>query len=335
MRFAVLGAGAVGQLAAWRLSSAGHSMTLVSPRSWGRIASSNDVFKVTRRDGSVSEHSLHVAPDLATALGNAPHGSSPSASSLPSPDALLLCTKSYQTLPALRLPHSPHPIPPSTALILLQNGLGAHEALRAAYPHHVVILGTTTNGAYLTAPNHVAHSGQGETYFGVLPRATHVDKHEQATLDHVITSFAQSEFGAAPDASILSRLWCKLGVNCCVNALTALLGCRNGALEMLSADADPLIDAISDEVARVARSAGGVDLAAADVRDFTRRTVASTRANWSSMAVDMKRGGGTECDDISGFVVAKGKEVGVEVPVNETLWRLLRCKQALGGKEEK
>ena len=47
-------------------------------------------------------------------------------------------------------------------------------------------------------------------------------------------------------------------------------------------------------------------------------------ANHSSMLQDVERGRPTEIDSINGVIVAEGQRLGVPVPVNEAVWRLVR-----------
>ena len=42
------------------------------------------------------------------------------------------------------------------------------------------------------------------------------------------------------------------------------------------------------------------------------------------MLPDVERGRPTEVDGITGVIVAEGKRLGVPVPMNEVVWRLVR-----------
>jgi 2-dehydropantoate 2-reductase len=68
--------------------------------------------------------------------------------------------------------------------------------------------------------------------------------------------------------------------------------------------------------------------ATAQAEDVARRTA----ANRSSMLQDISRGAPTEVDAINGAVADAGERLRVPVPVNRTLWRLVRAAVAAAGK---
>ena len=120
-----------------------------------------------------------------------------------------------------------------------------------------------------------------------------------------------------------SLLWGKLAVNCAINALTALLRVPNGEL-LARPDAAAVMDEAATECAAVAR-ARGIPLPFADAAAQARSVAAHTASNRSSMFQDILRGAPTEIDAINGAVAQAGARLGVAVPVNTTLWRLVRA----------
>ncbi|GAB6943294.1 ketopantoate reductase family protein [Vulcanisaeta sp. JCM 14467] len=55
------------------------------------------------------------------------------------------------------------------------------------------------------------------------------------------------------------------------------------------------------------------------------RVAEATRDNYSSMLQDILNRRKTEVDYINGAIVLRGREVGVDAPVNYTLWLLVRA----------
>ncbi|MDR1727636.1 MAG: 2-dehydropantoate 2-reductase [Acidobacteriota bacterium] len=202
---------------------------------------------------------------------------------------------------------------PGGVALTLQNGLGNVEALGVR-----AWAGVTSEGATSLAPGVVAHRGAGETCVAA-PDGSHAG----LTADAVAGLFRRAGFAAracSPERAE-GLVWGKLAVNCGINALTALCGATNGELLHRRASA-ALMERAASECAAVARARGialPFDDAAAAVRAVARRTA----GNRSSMLQDVARGAQTECDAINGAVAREGRRLGVPVPVNEALWRMM------------
>jgi 2-dehydropantoate 2-reductase len=118
-------------------------------------------------------------------------------------------------------------------------------------------------------------------------------------------------------------LWSKLVVNAAINPLTALLRIPNGELLARPA-ARTLMAAVATEAAAVA-ACFGQSLTYRDPVAAAEAVAHRTASNTSSMLQDVLRGAPTEIDAICGAIVAAGEECGVPVPVNRTLWLLVRA----------
>nr|WP_290702731.1 2-dehydropantoate 2-reductase [Halomonas sp. UBA3074] len=114
-------------------------------------------------------------------------------------------------------------LPPTTPLVLWQNGFLAQPRISQAWPGPV-LCATTTEGAYLTGDDGVAHAGRGHTFVGDLNNQ-HGELAE--TLAQTLT---QAGLSATAVTDIRQRLWQKLAVNAAINPLVALNGVRNGEL---------------------------------------------------------------------------------------------------------
>ncbi|WP_339935822.1 2-dehydropantoate 2-reductase [Vreelandella glaciei] len=114
-------------------------------------------------------------------------------------------------------------LPPTTPLVLWQNGFLAQPRITQAWPGPV-LCATTTEGAYLTGDDGVVHAGRGHTFVGDLNNR-HGELAE--TLSQTLT---QAGLTATAVTDIRQRLWQKLAVNAAINPLVALNGVRNGEL---------------------------------------------------------------------------------------------------------
>ena len=119
------------------------------------------------------------------------------------------------------------------------------------------------------------------------------------------------------DVDIDSALWLKLAVNCVINPLTAVHGCRNGDLARDSA-LGTQVGMLCDEVSHISRAAGFADIAA-NLEATVAAVIASTADNLSSMLQDVTRGSQTEIDYITGYLLQVASQHGIDAPHNRAL----------------
>jgi 2-dehydropantoate 2-reductase len=219
-------------------------------------------------------------------------------------DLAFVLVKSWQTESISR--YLPQYLNPNGLAISLQNGLGNVEQLGPkAFP------GSTAEAAALLGPGHVRAGGSGPTH--VVAPVWVVDLLRSAGLE---------SYGCSSNEA-RSMLWSKLCVSCGINALTALLRVPNGELLNRPTAADLMVRATM-ECASVARAIG-IHLPFADPAAHVKQVAEQTATNKSSMLQDILRAAPTECDAINGAVVREGLRVGIQTPVNEMLWQLIRA----------
>ncbi len=298
MDIVVVGAGAMGCLFGAHLARAGNRVTLV------------DVDPATVRALGERGVRLHQGE----AVEEVPVGAASPGEPLPAPALVLVFVKAPHTrsaLPAVRTL-----LGPETRVLTLQNGLGAADVLAEAVPADRLLVGTTAQGATLLGPGEVRHGGRGDTVLGPYRGA-----------DPFAAAVAEALAGSGLPTRAVDDpwpwVWRKLAVNCAINPVTALAGIRNGLVAQAAHAADLVFDVV-EEVVRTARACG-TDLG--DARSLADQVLAIARAtasNRSSMGQDVDRRARTEIDYINGAVVREADRRGVDVPVNRTLWRLIR-----------
>ena len=199
---------------------------------------------------------------------------------------------------------------PSGAAVTLQNGLGNLETLAAALGPERATLGVTTQGATLLGPGRVREGGRGPIVLA-----------DDSRLAMLMDRLCAAGFEVRTAADVASLVWGKLIVNAAINALTALLRIPNG--ELLNR---PSALALADEAAREAAAvaaAKGIALPFPDPVARAREVMRLTAHNHSSMLQDVLRGAPTEVEAINGAVAREARVLGLQAPVNETLWRLV------------
>ncbi len=240
-------------------------------------------------------------------------------------DLVILTVKSYDTRDAIE---QVRPLVTGNSLVLVaQNGYGNYETVAATVGKEHSLVGRVIFGSKL--------QGMGRAEVTVIADAVRIGQPDGAVLEErcreIASAINAAGIPAEYAANITAVLWDKILYNAALNPLGAILECTYGQLAE-SADARPLMDAVIDEIFDVARS-HGILLNwknAQEYRDhFYARLVPPTAKHYPSMYYDMKAGKRLEIDALNGAIVKLAKEEGIAVPVNETITRLVKAKEAL------
>lgn len=302
MRFAVLGAGALGSVLAGTLARE-HDVALVGHESPHLDAVGRNGLRVERPDGSVETHSIEASTDHSQVAGA---------------DVLVIAVKAYDTGTAMQDVEGSLS---ESDVLTLQNGLGNLETIAEYVPRGRVIGGSTTIGAYVAEPGLVRHTGWGRTAIG-----RPWDGNDQ-TVESVATSFRDVGFETSVEPDIHREIWQKVLVNVGINPITALTRRPNGEL-LDGGPGQRLLEAAVAEAHRVA---------AAEGHEFDEDPLARTESvaretgpNRSSMLQDITQGSRTEIEALNGAVVERAADHGIDVPVNRTLVDLVRLLEGRG-----
>lgn len=221
---------------------------------------------------------------------------------------LLICTKAFQAEAAFNA--IKQRLAPNAEVILLHNGMGPQQHLASEYPDVHIWAATTTEGAHLALSDtafQLTHAGYGETRYGPL---NHSPSH--SILPAPLFQLTNP---------ILPWLWRKLAINAAINPLTALYGCRNGALLNLPGARQKMVQ-ICAEVTDVA-AACNIDLQT-PLFDSACAVTKATAANYSSMLQDIQQQHPSEIDQITGFICQKAQTLGLSTPANLSILKRIR-----------
>lgn len=296
----IVGTGALACLFAARLSKAGVHVQILGTWVEGLRALRLYGVRLVDLDGEEASFSVRVvaSPQECTGVRCA-----------------LVLVKSWQTGRAAKALSKC--LAPDGLALTLQNGLGNRERLVDVLGAERVALGVTTVGATMLGPGHVRQAGEGHISLGALPSLGELPSWLEAagfTLEYV------------PDTEGL--LWGKLLVNAAINPLTGLLRVPNGEL-LRREPSRTLMGLTAKEAAGVARKKG-INLPYIDPVKVVEEVARKTALNRSSMYQDIQRGARTEIDAICGAIVSEGERVGAPVPINRTLWQLVRALEMEG-----
>jgi len=279
MSWHVLGAGSLGSLWATRLLRAGVQVQLIL-RDPQRLAAYRQAGGLTLVEaGQASLHAI-AASDLSD----------------PAPIArLLLACKAYDAAEAIAA--VAHRLAPGAEVILLQNGLGSQDDVAQQLPGRRCLPASSTEGAFRDGDWRVVFAGQGHTWIGD-PR--------DATPPAWLSDLQRGQIPHTWSPDILARLWRKLALNCAINPLTVLHGCRNGELVRHCHE----VEALCAELVQLLIGSGQAE-AARDLHHEVWRVIEATAANYSSMYQDVAAGRRTEISYLLGYACAAAEGAGL------------------------
>ena len=301
MKVCVIGAGAIGSLFA------------------AHLATVTDVSVLTRRNEhaeALNQHGLKVSGRhdftvRVTAVAEA--------SELPEFDLGIIATKATGVTGAAASLAGRFP---GATIMTVQNGLGAEEIVRAQGSWPLVSAVTFMSGTK-HSDTHVEYILDTPTWLGPYAGSSYERAQEIAQL------LLDAGLEAEAMADLRPAQWSKLVFNATVNGVSALTGLPHDA--HFAAEAEPsdlghLVHDLVDEGKRVAEAAG-VEL----YDDPWEMNVLATRrgsAHYPSMLEDVEAQRPTEVELINGALVREARSHGVEAPLQEAVYALVRGREA-------
>lgn len=304
IRVAVLGAGAVGCYYGGMLARAGHEVVLI-----GRELHVT-AFRASGLRFEARTFDEHVAVHADTEAG-AVRGAR----------LVLFCVKSTDTDTAAGQ-IAPH-LDAHAIVLNLQNGVdnAARIASRIGRPVIPAVVHVATE---MAGPGHLKHHGRGELTIGALE--TPVPQALQEALEWVQRGFEAAGVPVAISDNIQGALWGKLAINCAYNAVSALGQAPYGRMIDSVGIRDVMREATTEVLAVAA--ACGVRMAT-DTLERVMGIAATMQGQRSSTAQDIARGRPTEIEHLNGAIVREAAKHGIPVPVNRTLYALVKLVEAM------
>jgi 2-dehydropantoate 2-reductase len=323
-KLAVLGAGAIGSTIGAYLTRAGRDVTLIDPWAAHVEAMRRDGLKVTAQD---EEFTVRVK---AVHLGDV-------CSIRERFDAVFLAVKSYDSVWAAQF-IAPY-LRPEGVLVSAQNSI--NEDWLAPVIGYTRTLGcVVTLGAGLYEPGHVLRtSSPARPSFALGELSGMITPRVQA-----LAALLAPVGAARTTTNLWGERWAKLILNSMGNALAGITGLNSAELRA-SPDVFAITVRIAAEALQVAERLGvqveplgGIppqaylDAARGEGREELRQTWMergrSIGTGRPSLLQDVLKGRRTEADDLNGYVVRKGRAVGVPTPMNEAVAELARRLEA-------
>jgi 2-dehydropantoate 2-reductase len=230
-------------------------------------------------------------------------------------DAVIVLVKSRATEAAFRLIHPA--LEGRPLLVTLQNGMGNEETLERLSDLDVAH-GVSFEAARYDGPGRVHHLVHGEdSWLG--PARGRVES--VAWLGELMTrSGIPTKVVADPRGAI----WSKFIFNSVMNPVGAIVMGVNAARFNVP-EVRALIDDMAAECIRVAEAQGiKLEFDPLYLVKKIRAGEAPLTQHCGSMAQDIEAGRETELEAMTGYVVRKAKELGVPVPVTESVYRMAK-----------
>lgn len=304
MKTVVIGGGSVGLLLAARLQLGGVGAELITRSEAQAIQLNEKGVTICTIDGN--QQTVHLI-------------ARPFTHQLPPADYYLLAIKQpdlLTVLPGLRS------IPPTARVIALQNGIGHQEILAEALHDNPLFFAVNTEGAHRLSATEVAHTGTGTLRIGPWNN----DKPKDLLLQRFIEAAAAASIPALYVEEISGFVWRKVIANAVINPLTTLFEVTNGELLQSSVTLTTMRQ-VFEEAAAIATCFGQkID---EQVWQELLSICRSTSRNHSSMLQDFWHGKPTEIEAINGYLVNKGKELGMMTPMNDALRKGILLKSSL------
>ena len=304
MKFAVIGAGAVGGFYGALLAKSGNEVAFVA-RGAHRDKIAADGLQILSAPDSVGAFTVKCQVETDPAkIGPV--------------DLVILAIKTYsnaETLPTLQPLFGPQ-----TSIITLQNGVDTADELASFFGKERVLGGATYIAASIDAPGVIRHTGThrrivfGE-YFDAKPELSP----RVAALKAV---FEAADIQTEAVTDIQTRVWEKFIYLAPMAAFTAASRLPIGPVWHDEFTREMFLSAV-DEVERVAR-ASGIAVAEGQRHRITAYTANVPASMRSSLLIDLAQGKKIEVEALQGSVVRRGAKAGVPTPIMSALYAVLK-----------
>ena len=232
---------------------------------------------------------------------------------LPRPDLIVLAVKAYDLDEVLT--QIEPVLTDQTVILTLQNGIDTEDRLLARLQRDCVVGGVAYIYSKIAEAGVIDHYKKGAVAIGEFMG------YESDRLLKIRDVFASANIPCHLSKDIRRSKWEKMCWNCVFNPITVLID-DHVARALDHPEMTGVIRQIVGEVAAIS-AAMKVPLPL----DMPERVVKATqeiRDIHTSMYDDWKAGRRTEIDYLNGFIVQKGRELGIPTPVNEALTAMIK-----------
>ena len=230
-------------------------------------------------------------------------------------DLVLITTKAYDTMRAAQSIR--HLVEKGAYVMPVQNGIGTETMVAEILDTTRVLRATTCMGALMQPPGVVTATGRGITEIGTKY------SENMEMVSKVADLLQEAGFNVRASENIDGVVWTKTIVNCGINPVGALTDMTNGQIHN-NMVLRHLVIRLVKETAAVAEALG-VELTTDDPVRYALGTAKATSENINSMLQDIRNRKRTEIDSITGAVIRIAQELGIETPISEAIYSLVKA----------
>ncbi len=299
MKFAILGAGAVGGYFGARLAEAGEDVTFMA-RGAHLEAIRSTGLRIESENGDAHIHPAQASDDPAE-VGPV--------------DYVLFAVKLFQTEETAGF--AKPLVGPNTTLVALQNGVECANVLSAVHGKEKVLNGTSYIAAVIAEPGLIRQTGTFASFAFGEQDGTMSDRGQRL-------KEAADKAGLNPtySSNVESLVWMKFLLIATMSSITTSTRKPIGELRD-DPDIQPVIVASLEESIAVGR-AMGVDLPENAMEQQLKRIAEFPAAMVASMYHDLHANKPTELEWMSGAVRRFGKQCGIPTPTHDAFYAILK-----------
>jgi 2-dehydropantoate 2-reductase len=234
------------------------------------------------------------------------------------PDLVIVAVKTHQL--AVAIEDMRRHVGPRTLIISLLNGIESEEALAGAFGREKVLLAMILGIDAVREGNRTWFSGAGKIHFG---DALNSQEAWSARVTRVAEFFSRTGVAFVVPEDMIRSLWFKFMINVGINQASAILRATYGVFQGV-AEAKEIMEAAMQEVVALSQCLH-TGLQDGDIAAWYETLRHLSPEGKTSMLQDIEAHRKTEVDAFAGTVMRRAAAAGIPVPVNRTLYRLIRA----------
>ena len=235
------------------------------------------------------------------------------------PDLIIVAVKNHHLEEAMDILRKA--VKQGSIILSVLNGIESEAYLEKNFPHAHILYSVAVGMDAVRDSNQLTYSSKGKLLVGA--KDNNGRNPELQKLCHLLDS-CHIHYEIPED--IHRSLWWKWMINIGVNQVSAVTGANYGIFQN-NDELQKLMESAMAETVRVAR-AWGVDLREEDITNWYPILNGLGPEGKTSMLQDIEAERKTEAPWFSGKLISLAEEKDIPVPVNQTLYRIIKAKEA-------
>ncbi|WP_141433322.1 ketopantoate reductase family protein [Bacillus sp. 03113] len=235
-------------------------------------------------------------------------------------DLIIVSVKAIQLSKAIQ--DMKHHVGKNTIILSLLNGITSEDEIGKVFGKDKLLYSMCVGIDANRIENHTHFTSSGTIVFGEKQNNIYSDR-----VHAVKILFDQAGINYEIPKDMMHSLWWKFMVNVGINQCSAVLRGRYGVFQTID-EAKKLMEETMWEVIHVANKIG-VQLSGEDINSWYHVLNKLNPASRTSMLEDIELGRKTEVDIFAGVICELGKKYGVDTPVNQMLYYMIKTNEAM------